>query len=340
MTPGGQSNSPSRARSGLPIVAITRPDLYGEPAARLSPIADVRVWPNAAVQPTTDEIAVLSRGATALLCLATDRIGDDLLARLPDLRLVALASVGYDSVDLAAAERRGIAVTNTPGVLNEAVADFTMGLIIAARRRLVEGDRFVRAGLWAENSLRIMVGRDVHGATLGLIGYGGIGRAVARRAIGFDMKVLYFDPYRNDDGNAAFTPLDELLKTSDIVSVHTPLMPGTRGLLGEAEFRSMKPSATFVNTARGGVVDQAALVRALKEGWIGSAGLDVQQVEPNSDRDDPLLSLPNCVVQPHIGSASEDARVALVAKAVENVEAVLAGRPPLTPIRPATAQTP
>jgi lactate dehydrogenase-like 2-hydroxyacid dehydrogenase len=317
-----------------PIVAITRPDLFGDPAARLSAVADVRVWPNAKVQPTTDEIAALAADATALLCLATDRIGDDLLERLPKLKLVALASVGYDSIDVAAAARRGIAVTNTPGVLNEAVADTAFGLMLAARRRLVEGDRYVRDGKWTENSLRILVGLDVHGTTLGLVGYGGIGRAVARRAAGFGMTVLYYDPYRNDDGFATYAPLDELLATSDIVSIHIPLMPGTRGLFGEAEFRSMKPTATLINTSRGGVVDQAALVLALKEGWIGSAGLDVQQTEPNPDPNDPLLSLPNCVVLPHIGSASEASRVAMVMKAVSNVEAVLAGGPPISPVRP------
>jgi lactate dehydrogenase-like 2-hydroxyacid dehydrogenase len=316
-----------------PIVAITRPDLFGDPAARLSAIADVRVWPDAKVQPTTDEIVALAADATALLCLATDRITDELMERLPRLKLVALASVGYDSVDVAAANRRGITVTNTPGVLNEPVADTVFGLMLAARRRLAEADRYVRAGKWTENSLRVMVGLDVHHATLGIIGYGGIGRAVAKRAKGFEMNVLYFDPYRSDDGNATYKPLDELLRSSDIVTIHTPLLPGTRGMLGEAEFRVMKPTATFINTARGGVVDQAALVRALREGWIGSAGIDVQQTEPNPDPNDPLLSLPNCVVLPHIGSASEASRVAMVMKAVSNVEAVLAGRPPVSPVK-------
>jgi lactate dehydrogenase-like 2-hydroxyacid dehydrogenase len=317
-----------------PVVAITRPDLYGDPAARLAAVADVRVWPSAKVPPTTDEIAALAAEATALLCLALDGIRDELLARLPKLKLVALASVGYDSVEVAAAAARGIVVTNAPGVLNESVADTTFGLMLAARRRLAEADRFVRAGGWKENSLRLMVGLDVSGATLGLIGYGGIGRAVARRAQGFGMTVLYYDPYRSEDGNAIYTELDQLLAASDIVSIHTPLMPGTRGLMGEREFRLMKPTATFVNTARGGVVDQAALVRALREGWIGSAGLDVQQREPNPDPNDPLLALPNCVVLPHIASASEEARVALIMKAVENIEAVLAGRPPLNPVKP------
>jgi len=328
------SAADSSPKPRRPVVAITRPDLYGDPAARLAAVANVRVWPSAKVPPTTDEIAALAAEATALLCLAVDGIRDDLLARLPRLKLVALASVGYDSVDVAAAAARGVVVTNAPGVLNESVADTTFGLMLAARRRLAEADRFVRAGGWRENSLRLMVGLDVNGATLGLIGYGGIGRAVARRAQGFGMTVLYYDPYRSEDGNAIYTELDQLLAASDIVSIHTPLMPGTRGLMGEREFRLMKPTATFVNTARGGVVDQAALVRALREGWIGSAGLDVQQREPNPDPNDPLLALPNCVVLPHIASASEEARVALIMKAVENVEAVLAGRPPLNPVKP------
>ena len=314
-----------------PVVAITHSNLQGDPASRLSSIADVRVWEKS-VPPTTDEIAALAEGATALLCLATDTISDALLARLPELRLVALASVGYDSVDVAAAARRSVYVTNTPGVLSEAVADTTFGLILAARRRLAEADRYVRAGLWKESGLTLMVGLDVHGSTLGLIGYGAIARAVARRATGFAMTVLYYDPHRNDDNFSTYTPLDVLLRVSDIVSIHTPLMPGTRGLLGEKEFRVMKPTTTFVNTARGGVVDEAALVRALREGWIGSAGLDVQQVEPNPDPNDPLLSFPNCVVLPHIGPASVAARVAAVMCAVENIEAVLAGRPPLTPV--------
>jgi lactate dehydrogenase-like 2-hydroxyacid dehydrogenase len=319
--------------SDRPLVGITRPGLWGEPEKRLAAVADVRVWQDPKNPPTTDEIAALAPNATAMLCQATDRWTDELMGRLPNLKLIALSSVGYDAVDVAAATRRGIAVTNTPGVLNEVVADTAFGLMLAARRRLVEADRFVRAGKWNEITLRTLVGLDVHGTTLGLIGYGGIGKAVARRAKGFNMNVLYFDPYRSDDGNATYVELDQLLSESDIVSIHTPLMPGTRGMLGEKEFRAMKPTATFVNTARGGVVDQPALIQALKEGWIGSAGLDVQVVEPNPDPNDPLLSLPNCVVLPHIGSASEASRVALVMKAVSNIEAVLAGKPPLSPVK-------
>jgi len=314
-----------------PIVAITRSDLYGDPAGRLAAVATVRSRPSH-LPPTVDELAALADGAVAILGLAGDPVGEPLLARLPDLRLVALASAGYDSVDVAAAARHGVMIANAPGVLSEAVADTTFGLILAARRRIAEADRYVRAGRWHESSLTLMVGLDVHGTTLGLVGYGAIGRAVARRAAGFGMTVLFSDPVSPEEGQARSVSLDELLQLSDIVSVHLPLTPATRGLIGEAQLRSMKPTATLVNTSRGGVIDEAALIRALGEGWIGSAGLDVQQREPNPDPDHPLLAFPNCVVLPHIGSASTSARVAMTVRAIENIEAVLAGRPPVTPV--------
>ncbi len=314
-----------------PIVVITRSDLYGDPAGRLAAIADVRSRPSH-LPPTVDELAALADGATAILGLAGDPVTEELLARLPALRLVALASAGYDSVDVAAAARHGVMIANAPGVLSEAVADTTFGLILGARRRLFEGDRYVRAGRWHESSLGLMVGLDVHGATLGLLGYGAIGRAVARRAAGFAMRVIFHDPYGHEDDIATSVSLGELLRESDILSIHVPLTPSTRDLIGEVELRSMKSTATLVNTSRGAVIDEPALVRALREGWIGSAGLDVQQREPNPDPDDPLLGFPNCVVLPHIGSASTSARVAMTVRAVENIEALLAGDPPLTPV--------
>lgn len=316
-----------------PLVVITRPNLHGDPAARLGRLAEVRTWPEA-MPPNVDDLAQLAAGAVALLCVNGDPIGGSLLDRLPSLRLIALASVGYDSVDLAAAAARGVVVTNTPGVLSEAVADMTFGLILTARRRIVEADRYVREGRWNENSLTLMLGQDVHGTTLGLVGYGAIGRAVAKRASGFRMRVLYYDPLAREDGTGTPVSLHELLSTSDIVSLHTPLTPETRNLIGEREFRLMKPTATLVNTSRGGVVDQAALVRALREGWIGSAGLDVQECEPNPDPADPLLTLPNCVVLPHIASATHASREAMIGLAAANVEAVLGGRTPLTPVGP------
>jgi lactate dehydrogenase-like 2-hydroxyacid dehydrogenase len=320
--------------TGRPVVSITRPALHGDPAGRLSAVASIRVWPNED-PPTVDELAALALGADALLCVNGDPIGVPFLDRVPGLRLVALASVGFDTVDVAAANARGVAVTHTPGVLSEAVADMTMGMIIAARRRIAEADRYVRAGRWTENSLTLMLGLDVHGATLGLVGFGAIGRAVARRAAGFGMSVLYHDPAAPTDGGGLATPapLEELLRQSDIVSLHVPLTPGTRNLIGEAELRRMKPGATLINTSRGGIVDEEALVRALREGWIGSAALDVQAREPNPDTDDPLLALENCLVLPHIGSATLSSREAMVGLAVENVEALLAGHPLPTPVR-------
>jgi lactate dehydrogenase-like 2-hydroxyacid dehydrogenase len=314
-----------------PIVAISRGDLFGDPAARLGAIADVR--PRAShLPPTVDELVALATGATAILGLAGDPITDSLLTRLPGLRVVALASAGYDSVDVAAAAGHGVIIANAPGVLSEAVADTTFGLILGARRRLVEADRYVRAGSWHESGLALMVGPDVHGTILGLLGYGAIGRAVARRAAGFGMTVIFHDPFGREDALARSVSVEELFATSDIVSIHVPLTPETRGLVGEAQLRAMKSDATLVNTSRGGVIDEPALVRALREGWIGSAGLDVQAREPNPDPADPLLTLPNAVILPHIGSASASARLAMTSLAAENIEAVLAGRPPVTPV--------
>lgn len=314
-----------------PIVAISRGDLFGDPAGRLSAVADVRQR-DGVPAPTVDELARLAEGATAILGLAGDPIREELLERLPGLRIVALASVGYDSVDVPAAARHGVVIANAPGVLSEAVADTTFGLILGARRRYVEADRYVRAGRWSEAGLELMVGPDVHGSTLGLLGYGAIARAVARRAQGFGMTVIFHDPYAKADELAAQVDLPELLARSDILSVHVPLTPETRGIIGEKELRAMRPDATIVNTSRGGVVDEPALIRALGEGWIGSAGLDVQATEPNPDPASPLLALPNVVVTPHIGSASTSARRAMTASAAENIEAVLAGRPAVTPV--------
>jgi len=313
------------------IVAISRGDLFGDPEARLGAIADVRQR-RLVNAPSVDELAELAAGATAILGLAGDPVRNELLERLPGLRVVALASAGYDSVDVPAAARHGVIVTNAPGVLSEAVADTTFGLILGARRRYVEADRYVRAGRWDEAGLELMVGPDVHGATLGLLGYGAIARAVARRAQGFGMTVLFHDPYGTADALATGVTLDVLLARSDVLSIHVPLTPETRGCIGEAQLRAMKPDATLVNTSRGGVIDEPALVRALAEGWIGSAGLDVQVTEPNPDLDNPLLALPNAVVLPHIASASTSARLAMTDLAARNVEAVLAGRPAVTPV--------
>ena len=314
-----------------PIVAISRLAMPGDPASRLARLADVREWP-AVAHPESDELIELTVGATVLLCVNGDRLDDAFFGACQDLRLVALASTGYDSIDVAAADRRGIAVTNSRGTLFETTADLTFGLIIAARRRMFEAERYLRSGSWVQDDLDLLLGGDVHGATLGLVGYGEIGRAVARRATGFGMTIVHHRRTPGDDDLSHWLPLDELLRVSDIVSLHVPMSAATRHLIGESELRSMKPTATLVNAARGAVVNEAALVRALREGWIGTAGIDVQQVEPNSDPSNPLLSLPNCVVMPHIGSATLAARVAMVGMAADNVVAFLEDRPLATQV--------
>jgi glyoxylate reductase len=315
--------------TGRPVVAVTRTALPGDPVARLAGIADVRVWPRETAPPVGD-LVDLASGASAILAINGDPLTAAFIEATPGLRLVAVASAGYDSLDTAAAFGRGIAVTNTPGVLHEATADIAFGLILAARRRIAEADRFVRAGRWRDIRLTTLIG---HGARLGIVGYGEIGRAVARRATGFGMDVVHHSRQRADDALSRWVPFDDLLRTSDIVSLHTPLTAETRGLIGERELRLMKPGATLVNTARGPVVDQAALVRALREGWIASAGVDVQDVEPNPDPNDPLLDLPTLIVLPHIGSATEGARIGMIGLATDNVLAFLEGRPLLTPVR-------
>lgn len=271
-------------------------------------------------------------GVAAVLCLNGDRIDGAILDRCPDLRLVAMASVGYDSVDVEAAHSRGVRVSNCPQVLSETVADATFGLIIWARRLFGAAERDIRGGRWVDNRLDSFLGLDVHGATLGIAGFGSIGRAVAERAAAFAMPVLVSDPRPVDRAHVRQVSLDELLAESDVVSLHVPLGEATRGLIGERELRLMKPTATLINTSRGGVVDETALLRALREGWIHSAGLDVQQHEPNSDPSHPLLSLPNLVVLPHVASATFAARASMVDLAVDNVVAFIEGRPLLTPV--------
>ena len=314
-----------------PIVAITRRNLRGDPAATLGEIAHVRVW-GVDEPPSEDALAALAADADALLCIHGDPITSSLIGRLPRLRLIAVASAGFDSVDVAAAAARGIPVTNTPGVLSEAVADTTFGLMIAARRRLVEAALYVRDGRWSTSSLDLLVGLDVHGTTLGIVGFGAIGRALARRAQGFGMTVIYSSPRPVEDAHATRVPLDDLLARADIVSLHVPLTPETRGLIGARELARMKPTATLLNMSRGAVIDETALLDALRAGTIGSVGLDVQAVEPNPDPNSPLLGFPNVVVLPHIGSASVGSRLGMVDLAVRNVVAVLEGHEPLTPV--------
>jgi glyoxylate reductase len=275
------------------------------------------------------------QGVAGLVCQIITTVDDEVLGASAALRVVANVAVGYNNVDVAAARRRGIVVTNTPDVLTETTADFAWALLMAAARRVVEADRYARTGQWKSWTWDLLWGLDVHGKTLGVVGFGRIGRAVARRAGGFGMRVLYQDAMRADPEterrlNATAVDLETLLREADFVSLHTPFLPETRHLIGEAALQKMKKTAILVNAARGPIVDEAALVRALTEGWIAGAGLDVFEEEPTIHPGLPPLA--NVVLAPHIASASYDTRMAMATLAVRNCLAVLEGHPPLTPV--------
>jgi glyoxylate reductase len=302
----------------------------------LTKIGDVSIWEgNMPVPREVLEKEVIK--ADALISLVTDPIDAELMDMAPNLKVIANYAVGYDNIDVFAAAQRGITVTNTPDVLTHATADLTWALILACARRVVESERFMRNGMWKAWTPTLMVGKDVYGATLGLIGFGRIGQAVAKRAIGFDMKVMYFDSQRNPDAEkqtgAQYAPLEGLLTESDFVSVHLPLSDRTRHMIGKAEFSAMKRDAIFINTARGAVVNEAELIEALQSGVIGGAGLDVYEQEP-LPLDSNLFQLANVVMVPHIGSASLAARRKMAIVAAINVEAVLSGKEPVDPVLP------
>jgi lactate dehydrogenase-like 2-hydroxyacid dehydrogenase len=294
---------------------------------------DVRVGGES--PPSPAELAAGLRGATGAVVTLTERIdGAALAAAGPQLQVVANVAVGYDNIDLAAAARAGVTVTNTPGVLDGATADHTFGLILAVTRRIAEGDRFLRTGqpwIWGP---RMLVGLDLSaGATLGILGYGRIGHAVARRALAFDMRVLATARSRTPDeveDGVRFVDRDTLLADSDVVAVLTPLTPQTRHLIDADALRAMKPTAYLINTARGGVVDEAALADALRAGRLRGAALDVFEGEPQVRP--ALLEAPNLVLTPHIASAGEATRDAMGMLAIDNAVAVLSGRPPLSPV--------
>ncbi|WP_138735220.1 2-hydroxyacid dehydrogenase [Modestobacter excelsi] len=286
--------------------------------------------------PTTAELLRDAAGAVAIVSTLTDRVDAAVLdAAGAGLQVVANVAVGYDNVDVEAARARGVVVTNTPGVLDGATADLTLGLVLAAARRIAEGDRFLRTGtpwVWGP---RMLVGLDLSaGATLGIVGYGRIGRAVARRARAFDMRVLA-TPTRSgltpaERDAVEFRELPDLLASADVVTLHCPLTPQTQHLIDAAALARMRPTALLVNTARGGIVDTDALVAALTAGRLAGAALDVFEDEP---RVDPRLpALPQVVLTPHLGSAGGATRSAMCGLAVRNVAAVLAGSPPLTPV--------
>jgi glyoxylate reductase len=265
--------------------------------------------------------------ADALVCLLLDRIDAAVLARAPNLRVVANCAVGYDNIDVAAATAAGVCVTNTPDVLTEATAELAFALLMASARRLGEGERLMRSGAWPGWALDQLIGVGLAGKTLGVVGFGRIGQALARRALGFGMRVIYADPHEVSAAPAHRVSLDELFATADAVSLHCPLVPETRHLVDARRLALMKPTAILVNTSRGGCVDEAALIRALTDGWLFGAALDVYAREPEVDPQ--LLGCPRLILAPHIGSATTEARTAMAQLCADAVIAVLRGhRPP------------
>lgn len=312
----------------MALVAITR----SLPAAGLEPLhrAGHRLRVREAEAPPTEvELRDVVAGADGVITLLSDRVDGSLLdAAGPSLRVVANYAVGYDNVDLGACRERGVAVANTPGVLDEATADFAWTLLLAVARRVVEGHELVRSGRWTGWHPLQLLGTSLHGRRFGVVGLGRIGTAAARRARGFGMEVVYHGRSRAEGAEselpATRVSLGELLATSDVVSLHCPLTKATRHLIDAGALRRMKSSAILVNTARGGVVDGVALARALREGRIAGAGLDVFENEPHVDT--VLRDAPNVVLAPHLGSATVWAREAMARLAAEAVVAVLAGR--------------
>ena len=278
-----------------------------------------------------EELLRRVRGKQAVVSQLTDKFNSAVIDQLDEVRVIANVAVGFDNIDVAAATRRKILVTNTPDVLTDTTADFAFALIMAAARRVVEGHRFVHSGKWTKWRIDLLVGQDVHHHTLGIFGMGRIGQAVARRGRGFDMRILYHDALRASEAverelGAEFVSAERLLRESDFVSLHVPLLPETRHMMGPDQFRIMKPTAILVNTSRGPVVDEGALAQALEEGLIAGAGIDVFENEPRVHP--ALLKLENVVLAPHIASASVDTRRKMSMMAAENAIAALEGRRP------------
>ncbi len=283
--------------------------------------------------PSKSELISRLKDKHALLCLLTDKIDAEVMDAASDLRVISTYSVGYDHIDVEESTKRGIYVTNTPGVLTDAVADFTWALILTIARRVAEADSYVRGRRWKIAwSPTLFLGYSVYGRTLGIIGLGRIGIAVAERARGFNMRIIYYDVQRPPSDverrlNAEYKPLEELLRESDFVTLHVPLTRETYHLIGERELRLMKKTAFLINTSRGSVVDTHALAKALKDGWIAGVALDVFEKEP-IEEDNPLLKLPNVVLTPHIASATVEARSKMAEIAALNIISVLKGEKP------------
>ncbi len=326
---GVRASTSVMARTLRPRVFVTR-QLPGEALGRLARHVEVQVW-EGALPPFREYLLEAAHAVDGLITLLTDRVDVDLLARSPSLRVVSNVAVGYDNIDVPACSARRIAVGNTPGVLTETSADFAFALLMGLARRVAEADAYVRAGQWKTWDPSLLLGVDVSGATLGIVGLGKIGAAVARRARGFGMRILYVNRTARPELEAELgvVRVDKatLLAESDFVTLHVPLNAETRHWLGRADFAAMKRGALLVNTARGTVVDPAALAEALERGQLGGAALDVTDPEP-LPMDSPLLKLPNVLLAPHIASASHATRGRMASMAVDNLLAALDGRRP------------
>jgi glyoxylate reductase len=291
---------------------------------------DVEVWQDP-LPPTYETLLKKVKGIDALICLLTDKIDSNLMDAIgPQVKVISQMAVGFDNIDIDAATARGIPVGNTPGVLTDTTADFAWSLLMSAARRVVEGDKFTRAGKWKTWGPVDFLGPDITGATLGIVGFGRIGQALAKRAQGFEMRILYFDTKRQPEAEqkfrAQYADLNTLLREADFVSLHTTLTQDTYHLMNDDRLKGMKPGSILINTARGPVVDPQALYRALSSGTIAYAALDVTEPEPIR-QDDPLLTLDNIIIAPHIASASFQTRTKMATMAAENLIAGLKGKP-------------
>jgi glyoxylate reductase len=310
-----------------PKVFVTR-IIPEEGLNRINNVADAEIWGDE-LPPSYEVLLNKVKGVNGLVCLLTDKIDGQLMDHAGEsLKVISQMAVGFDNVDVAAATAREIPVGNTPGVLTDTTADFAFTLLVAAARRVVEGDHFVKANKWKTWGPTLLMGYDIHRATLGIVGMGRIGRAVAKRASGFDMRIIYADPNIDEKTEREFgaerLSFDEVLSEADFVSLHIPLTPETHHMISERELKIMKPSCVLVNTSRGPTVDPHALYDALKEQVIAYAALDVTEPEPISI-DDPLLTLDNCLIVPHIASSSFATRNKMATMAAANLEAGLAG---------------
>lgn len=317
-----------------PKIFITR-KCPEERLKALNELGEVEMWEKEDVPCPRGLLLEKAKEADALLTMLSDQVDEELLDQAENVKVIANLAVGYDNINLQYAKGKKVIITNTPDVLTDTTADLTFALILTAARRVIEAADYVKAGKWTSWSPLLLAGADVHHKTIGIVGMGKIGQAVAKRAKGFDMNILYHNRSRDYDAennlDAAYTSFDELLAQSDFVVCMTPFTNETKHMFNAESFRKMKSSALFINSSRGGTVVEKDLIKALESGEIAGAGLDVFEKEPIS-ADHPLLKLPNTVALPHIGSATAETRYAMIDCCVQNILSVLTGKPPVTPL--------